>query len=383
MESSLGGTTGLYALEQRLRYLIGMAATDGRLLRPSTEPIDAKVVFDWNSSLGQSLDRRVEVRRQRLNVKRRDMELTAARLNLRPRLDFLAQYRWRGLGDNLFGDTTGQLDNLYGSILGGNFQEAQAGFEMNMPVGLRSASTAVAHAKLNLKRERALLSEVELRISHDLSDAARQVTLTFQLLQTNYNRYLADLHQVDVLRRRYRDGSDNINFLLQAQRQVVISESEFYRSLVNYNLAIRDFHRQKGSLLAYNHVHMAEGPWASGAAADARRNGKFVKPRHNPSATSTPAPVSRREFHPSEVQPTPGITEMVAAPAASESQDHGPVMDAPAEPTSPGDKAPGEDPDQDFPDHDFLDAGLEFQDVETLPLPAASTGMLESQRVWR
>lgn len=309
VESALGGTNGLYAAEQRLRYLIGMPATDGRLIRPTTKPMDAKVVFDWQSALGQSLERRVEVRRQRFSVKRRDMELVAARLNLRPRLDLVSQYRWRGLGDHLIGDTTGgPLDNLYGTILGGDYQEGQLGVEMNFPVGFRAASLAVAHAKLNVKRERALLDEIELRVSHDLSDAARQISLTYQLLETNFNRYQADLHQVDVLSRRYRDGSDNINFLLQAQRQVVTSETEFYRSLANYNLAIRDFHRQKGSLLAYNHVQLAEGPWDAGAAYDACQVGRFVEPRSNPSNVKVPRPLTSGPFDPSAVQDSSGVT---------------------------------------------------------------------------
>lgn len=313
VEAALGGPSGLYASEQRLRYLIGLPATDGRLIRPSTDLTDVKVVFDWESALGQALERRVEVRRQRFAVKRREYELVAARLNLRPRLDFLGQYRWRGLGDHLIGDTTGgPLDNLYGTIAGGDYQEGQAGLEMSFPVGLRAASVAVSHARLNVSRERALLAETELRISHDLSDAARQIAITHQLLETNYNRVAADLRQVDVLRRRYRDNADNINFLLQAQRQAVTSTSEFYRSLSAYNLAIRDFHRQKGSLLAYNQVQLAEGPWAAGAAYDAYQVGRALHPRHNPSATSAPTPVTLGPFSPSAIQDTSGRSIPVA-----------------------------------------------------------------------
>ncbi|TWU55745.1 putative outer membrane efflux protein MdtP [Rubripirellula reticaptiva] len=307
VESSLGGTTGLYALEQRLRYLIGMTASDGRLIRPSTDPTDARVVFDWESALGQALDRRVEVRRQRFNVKRLELECVAAKLNLRPRLDFLAQYRWRGLGDDLIGTGDKNFDNLYQSITDGNYQEGQAGIELSFPVGLRLASLAVREARLGLQRERAILDETELRISHDLSDAARQISLTYQLLETNYNRYQADLRQVDVLRRRYRDGNDNINFLLQAQRQVVSSESEFYRSLFAYNLAIRDIHRQKGSLLAYNQVQLSEGPWAAGAAADAYTTGRFLEPRRDPSAVSVPTPLTSGPFDPAAVQSTNAV----------------------------------------------------------------------------
>ena len=360
VQSALGGSEGLYAIEQRLRYLIGMPATDGRLIRPTTSPIDTKVVFDWESALGQALDRRVEVRRQRLGVKRREMELIAARLNRRPRIDFLGQYRWRGLGDHLIGDTdNGPLDNLYASITDGDYQEWQAGVEINYPVGLRAASVAVAHAKLNLNRERAVLAETELRVSHDLSNAARQVNLSHQLLETNYNRYVADLRQVDVLSRRYKDGTDNINFLLQAQRQVVTSESEFYQSLAQYNLAIRDFHRQKGSLLAYNQVHLSEGPWAAGAVADACRTGKFLTPRANPQEVSVPHPVSVGPMDPSAVQvTTPPITGSVSqstTPQSSPPQSSTPQSSTP-QGSTPG-KAVAEPNGQ--------------QNVEILPRPKA------------
>ncbi len=324
VQNALGGQGGLYQSEQRLRYLIGYPATDGRLIRPSTEPTDAKVMFDWSSALGQALERRVEVRKQRMQVQRRELELTAAKLNFKPRLDLLVQYRWRGLGDHLSGTSTGSAglglpnDNLYGAIFGGDYQEGQAGIELSFPVGFRTAGVALAHAKLNVQRERAVLAETELRVSHDLSDAGRQIDIAYQLVETNYNRVAADMRQVEVLQRRYQDGSDNINFLLQAQRQAVTSTTEFYRSLSAYNLALRDFHRQKGSLLAYNHVQMAEGPWAPGAERDAYEVGRFLQPRWFPSKATAPKPLTIGPFDPSAPQNT---TPIGATPAQEPTQE--------------------------------------------------------------
>jgi outer membrane protein TolC len=306
VENALSGPQGLYALEQRLRYLLGMPPADGRLIKPTTEPTDIRVVFDWQSAVDQALQRRVEVRRQRFNLKRRELELVAARLNRRPQLDFLGNYRFRGLGDNLIGGSGGELDNLFAEITGGQYQEWQAGMELTFPVGLRAASNAVAHARLALNRERAVLNETELRISHDLAEAVRRIGLTHRLLETNYNGFLADLRQVDVLRRRYRDGTDNINFLLQAQRQVTTSEVDFYRALSAYNLAIRDLHREKGSLLAYNGVILSEGPWATEAYRNAYEIGRFLETREHPERVHTPVPVSSGPFDPSATQNTQG-----------------------------------------------------------------------------
>ncbi|WP_417731166.1 TolC family protein [Rosistilla oblonga] len=312
VENGLAGEAGLYKLEQSLRYMLGLPAADGRLIKPATDPHDARVVFDWNTILNEGLERRVEIRRQKWNIKKRELELTAARLNKKPRLDFLGQYRWRGLGDHLIGDDDTYLDSMYGEIAGGDFQEWQAGLELAFPVGLRRAAVAISHAQLNLSRERALMNETELRISHDLADASRDVQRQYQLLKTNFNRWVADRRQLEVLRERYRRGADNINFLLQAQRQVISSESDYYATLVSYNLAMRDLHRQKGTLLAYNHIHMSEGGWHSPAYREACEQGRFFRPCPHPDAIEAPCPVSRGPFDPS----APGVSSMPVTEAA-------------------------------------------------------------------
>ena len=125
VNDALAGTSGLYAAEQRLRYVMGLPPTDGRLFKPSDEPLQAEVAFDWDAALCDALTRRVEIRRQEWTIKRRELELIASRLNKRPRLDALTQYRWRGLGDHLIGarNPANQFESLTQSLSEGNFQE--------------------------------------------------------------------------------------------------------------------------------------------------------------------------------------------------------------------------------------------------------------------
>ncbi len=305
VKESLSGTNGLYAAEQRLRYMIGLPPNDGTLIKPVDKPTPADVVYDWSQAMSDALTQRVEIRRQKWLIKRRELELIASRLNRRPRLDALTQYRWRGLGDHLIGsrDPNNQFESLYQNIFEGNYQEWQAGLELTMPVGFRQASAAVRFAQLNLARECAVLKEQELRISHDLSNASRQIARSYQLVQANYNRVVADMEQLTVFEVRERIGTgnqtNNVRFLLQVQQSLAASETALQRSLVDYMLAIRDFHRQKGSLLSYNQVQLAEAGWSDKAYSDAYERGKFFTPRDE--APSTPAPISAGDFDPSTV----------------------------------------------------------------------------------
>ena len=93
----------LYATEAKLRYMMGLAATDGRLIRPKDEPTTAKVVFDWREVLHEGLARSVELREEKWLVKRRELELIAAKNFLLPKVDLVGQYSWLGLGNRIDG----------------------------------------------------------------------------------------------------------------------------------------------------------------------------------------------------------------------------------------------------------------------------------------
>ncbi len=310
VNDALSGTAGLYTSEQRLRYMMGLPPTDGRLIKPSDEPLQAEVAFDWEGSLCDALTKRVEIRRQEWTIKRRELELIASRLNKRPRLDALTQYRWRGLGDHLLGarNPSNESASLFQSVTEGNYQEWQAGFDYSYAVGLRQASAAVRHAQLNLAKDMTILKEQQLRISHDLSNASRQIARSYAQLQINYNRIEADKLQVEVLRNRYERGLINISFLLQAQQQLATSTSAFYRSLVDYNLALRDFHREKGSLLAYNQVNLSEEALDGSMQQAAYQNGRHFTPRDNPEEVMAPDRISQGAMNPSAVGLPPGAS---------------------------------------------------------------------------
>jgi len=265
----------LYATESKLRYLMGLAATDGRLIRPADEPTTAKLAFDWYEALGESLCRSVELRDERWLVKRRELELISAKNYLLPRLDAVGTYRWLGMGDELInsngstGDFTRIGSNAYETMTGGNFHEWQLGFEFNFPIGFRKEMAGVRHAQLNLARERARLQELELEVSHQLAYAIRDLEANYVLSRTNFNRRVAAQRQVEAVEAAYETETVTLDLLLDAQRRLAQAESAFYRSVVDYNKSIADVHYRKGSLLEYNGIQLAEGPWPGKAYFDA------------------------------------------------------------------------------------------------------------------
>ena len=143
-----------------------------------------------------------------------------------------------------------------------------------MPLGFRREMAGVRNAQFQLASERAKLQEGELEFSHQLAWAIRDVEDNYVLSQTEFNRRIAAQREVEAVTAAYETDTVTIDRVLEAQRALAQAESDFYRALVDYNKAIAEVHFRKGSLLEYNGVYLAEGPWPGKAYFDARRRAR-------------------------------------------------------------------------------------------------------------
>jgi len=96
-----GALTGLFTAEATLRSYMGLAPTDGRLIRPIDEPTMARVSFDWGTISAETLSRDTTLQKQKWLLKQRELELISAKNQLLPRFDVGLVYRWLGRGDEL------------------------------------------------------------------------------------------------------------------------------------------------------------------------------------------------------------------------------------------------------------------------------------------
>ncbi len=301
---SSGGTFrasgGVLVAERRLRLLIGLPPSDGRLLRPSDEPAMVKINFDWDQAVAEASTRRAELRRQKWQIRRRELELIASKNHLLPRLDMVGRYRFRGFGDDLLGSnevTPIGFENSYDNLASGDFQEWQLGIELSVPIGYRRAHAATRHAELRLSRERALLSDQQRQVIHEVADAIAEMDRVFIVSQTSYNRLVASRQQLGAVQAAYEADKAPLDLFLDAQRRVAEGESRYYRSLAEYAVAAKNVHFVKGTLLEYDGIYLAEGAWPSKAHVDAARlEADRSDPRPLNYASSKAPVVSRGPF---------------------------------------------------------------------------------------
>lgn len=258
---TLEGAGGVQITERRLRLLIGMKITDGELLRPADEPPEAEIIFDWYRIQQDALQMRPELRRQQMLVRRREMELLAARNYLNPRLDAVARYRFRGFGDDLvrYNDngTAAAPASALGNLAEGRTQEWLLGLEYQVPLGYRKAHLAVQNAELMLCRERIVQREQQREVVHNLSNAVTDAARAYESCHNSLNRYLAARHLLDAYEVQEDNDLDiDVDHLLDAQRRMLEAEIRYYRSRTEYAVALKNIHLEKGTLLPYHNLHL-------------------------------------------------------------------------------------------------------------------------------
>jgi outer membrane protein TolC len=264
-------TGGVQVAERRLRMLIGLPPSDGRLMRPADEPITAPIHFDWSEITRESLVRRVELRRQRWVTRRYELEHIASKNYLLPRLDAVGRYRWRGFGDDLLDPDSGQpqFDNAYADLTSGDFQEWQLGLELTVPLGYRQGATAVRNAELQLCRSRAILKEQEHLVLHDAAAAVAEFDRAAVIAQTTARRLDAARSQSSAVQAAYDADKAPLDLMLEAQRRLADAETRHFQSLAEYAIAIKNVHYAKGTLLDYDGVMLSESGWPAKAYGDA------------------------------------------------------------------------------------------------------------------
>ncbi len=327
--------SNLYKNEQLLRFMIGVSPSDGRLIKPVDEPTVARVRYDWEEVKAEGLARAPELRKQKWMVKKRELELIAQRNYLKPQVDLEGLYRFHGLGHDLV-DPSNNRNNAFGSLTSGDYQNWGLGIKSSIAIGFRREMAAVRNAELALARERAVLQEQELELVHNLSDLYRDLDRTHKLIETYLDKLRASRKQVAAVNASFLMGKTSLYEVLQAQQELATTETQYYRTVIDYNLAIVNLNFRKGSLLEYNGVTLSEGPWANKAYFDAWRrarqrdaaryvNYRFTAPQvvsrgPYPQIQGTDPTVVRPAQPASQAQPVPYVDGASAAPAAVETQ---------------------------------------------------------------
>jgi outer membrane protein TolC len=249
--------TGVLEAERHLRYLIGLPLEDGNRLIPADGPSVAPFVPDWSLALQEALRRRPELIQVRLDIQANQLIVLREKNFRLPDLRFFSEYTINALGDHLDGKDSGSaLRNLAEN----EFNNWELGLRMEIPIGFREANTVVRQEQLRLAQRMAFLRDNEEKVAFTLGRAYRDIFETYENIRIQRERRLETATQLELEYREFASGRGQIDILLEAQRNWADAIRDEHFAICDYNIALVDFERQKGTILERSNVSIMEGP---------------------------------------------------------------------------------------------------------------------------
>ena len=203
--------------------LMGLPPSDGQLIRPTDEPVLAKIDFDWNQVTGEATTRRAELRRQKWQIRRRELELIASKNYLLPRLDArrplpLARLRRRPVPDQRAAAAAirQRLRRPDHRRLPGMATRLRAVDADRLPPGTRRRRATPSCCS---PASGPFLRDQQREVVHEAADAIAEMDRAYAVLQTSYNRLAASDDQLGAVQAAYEADKAPLDLLLEAQRR--------------------------------------------------------------------------------------------------------------------------------------------------------------------
>jgi outer membrane protein len=224
---------------------------DGVEIIPDDFPHFRRLVVDRLAEVQTALENRREIKEQELRIANAKIAVGRAKIDELPRLDVLFQYKIDGLA--------GTLDKSFDEMSRHKYVDYVIGVQFELPIGNRGPRAA--HLRANLQHAQALagLKAAFEDIILDVNLAARGLSTAYEQIAPSYESAKARKREVEsIVARAERKDLNTLNSELGARQSLASARRAMLNAIIEYNLAIANLERSKGTLLRYNNVHLAE-----------------------------------------------------------------------------------------------------------------------------
>ncbi len=214
---------------------------------PVDFPTLQRFELDRLGEIQTALDGRTEIKEQELRIATARIEVGRAENTELPRFDLLFRTESRGLGAS--------ADASFDEVSRSNFIDYVVGLEFDVPIGNRGPKAASRRATLRHLQAIAQLKTVLEDVILDVNHAVDALNTTHEQLAPLARSMEAREGEANSrsVRATGFDYNTLIN-LLGAWQELRGGRQDLFRRIVDYNIAIIDLERAKGTLLSYHGV---------------------------------------------------------------------------------------------------------------------------------
>lgn len=202
---------------------------------------------DRLAEVQSALNNRTEIKEQELRVASAKVAVVRAKNEELPRLDLSFTTTFDGL--------SGTADRSFDELSRSKFIEYLIAVEFEIPIGNRGPRAAHARARLQHAQAIAQLKAIFESIILDVNLATRRLSTAYDQIGPSFESAEARNREVlsIVARAERRDHNTLINEL-NTRQSLAAARRNMLNTMVEYNIAIIDLERAKGTLLPYYNV---------------------------------------------------------------------------------------------------------------------------------
>ncbi len=214
---------------------------------PDDIPQLHRFVVDRLAEVQTALDNRSEIKEQELRVDSAKIVVGRAKNGELPRFDLTFRQTYNGLGKN--------ADSSFDQVSQSNFIDYYVGVEFEMPIGNRGPRAAHQRSRLQYVQAVATLRKVFEDVILDVNLTTRAMATAYDQIGPSFEAAEARVREVDsTVARAERKDIATLNSELGARQGLAGARRAMILAMVEYNIAIIDLERAKGTLLTYNNV---------------------------------------------------------------------------------------------------------------------------------
>lgn len=215
-------------------------------------PLASPIALDQFAEVRAALDHRSEIDQARAVVEQARIQTHVAKNALLPQLDVGFNYRVQGLQSS--GDES--FDNLTTN----RFRSFTITATFSVPIGNRAPRAAHRRARAQESQSIVRLKQATDAVVEEVNGAVRQLTFRYKQLEPQLDSVVSSARNLRSLQARAQAITPSfLETELSAVEQLSNNRNILLQVLTDYNTAIAQLEKAKGTLLEYNNVVISDG----------------------------------------------------------------------------------------------------------------------------
>ncbi|HEX9801566.1 MAG TPA: TolC family protein [Thermoanaerobaculia bacterium] len=234
---------------------------------PETAPDIEHAAVDLDQALVTGLESRLELRREEVAQRSREVEAAYYRYQRKPRLDLSATYGFSGTGGdlvirddagNVVATVPGGLSDAVDQVTGGDFPGWSVGLELGIPIQNRDARARATIAELAVDQGRTGIDQVRQLVTTEVRLAVRGVETASQELESARVSVRLQTANLDAERKKFTNGLSTSFQILQVEEDLTNARSREVRAVTGYRRALVEYNRAIGKLIERSGVEIVD-----------------------------------------------------------------------------------------------------------------------------